>query len=217
MATSILLVDDHQLMRDGLCALLEDQQTIEIVGDAANGRDAIEKVGELQPDVVLMDVGLPDLNGIEATRRVKAACTDIRVIALSMHADKRYVVEMFKAGASGYLLKNCASDELVRAIETVNRGAFYLSPSISSVVIEQLTGNVESTAESAYSKLTNREREVLQLLAEGKTSKQIAACLGLAVRTIETHRREIMRKLDLRSVAALTKYAIREGLTSLEN
>lgn len=217
MTTSILLVDDHQLMRDGLHALLEDQQDIDIIGDASNGHDAMKLAAEIKPDIILMDVGLPDLNGIEATRRIIASGQAVRIIALSMHADKRYVLEMFKAGAAGYLLKNCASDELVRAIDTVNAGGCYVSPSVSHIVVEHLTGGAEGPNDSVYSKLTNREREVLQLLSEGKTSRQIAEMLGLAIRTVETHRREIMRKLNLRTVAALTKYAVREGLTSLES
>jgi DNA-binding NarL/FixJ family response regulator len=214
--TAILLVDDHQVMREGLRVLLEKQPNLKVVAEAEDGRAAVEMVKRHTPHVVVMDVGMPDLNGIEATRQVVALESPPRVIALSVHADRRYVVEMFKAGASGYLLKNCATDELVRAIDAVMAGQSFLSPGITNVVVDEALHRGVESRRTAYTVLTRREREVLQLLAEGGTSKQIAAELNLAVRTIETHRREIMRKLDMHSVAALTKYAIREGLTSLE-
>jgi len=203
------------MVREGLRLLLERLDGVRVVAEAADGREAVRLAQEHLPDIVVMDVGLPELNGIEATRRLLGAQPDVKIVALSVHSNKRYVTEMLKAGAAAYLLKNCASEELLRAIEAVMQDQVFLSPGITAAVVEQLMRN--TAQDSAFSVLSTREREVLQLLAEGKTSRQIAEQLKIAVRTIETHRREIMRKLDIRSVAELTKYAIREGLTSLES
>ena len=217
MKTSILLVDDHLMLREGLRVLLEQQTNFEIVAEAADGRSAIKLAIEHEPDIVVMDVGMPDMNGIEATKELMDRAPKVKVIGLSVHGDKRYVVEMLRAGAVGYLLKNCATDELVRAIEAVMQGQSFLSPGITGVLLEQAIGRGQvSTHASVSSMLTPREREVLQFLSEGLTSRQIANELNLAVRTVETHRRDIMRKLDIHSVAQLTKYAIREGLTTLD-
>ncbi len=217
MPTTILLVDDHQMVCEGLRVLLEQHPDMRVVAEADDGRDAVQLAKRHQPDIVVMDVGLPDLNGIDATRQILARTPQTKVIALSVHSDKRYIVEMFKAGASGYLLKNCASEELVRAIEAVMTGQSFISPGITHVVLDQaLRRDAGSSNPTAYSAITPREREVLQLLAEGHTSKLIASELGMSVRTVETHRRDIMRKLDIHSVAELTKYAIREGLTTLD-
>jgi DNA-binding NarL/FixJ family response regulator len=209
----ILVADDHRLVREGLEAVLAREPDLEVVGKAADGREAIEQAHALHPDVVVMDVSMPGLNGIEATRRIIHNRPDTKVIGLSMHADCRYVHAMFQAGAAGYLLKNAASDELIRACRAVAEGKKYVSPGIGGVVVE---GFVRGDAPPAPVELTAREREVVQLLAEGKTSKDVAVALGVAVSTVDTYRRQIMAKLDIHSVAELTKYAIRHGLTSTD-
>jgi NarL family two-component system response regulator LiaR len=210
----IVIADDHQLIREGLRGLLDREPDMEVVGEAQDGRAALGLVADLSPEVVIMDVAMPDLNGIEATRKVIAAFPAIRVIALSMHSDKRFVAGMLKAGASGYLLKDCAFSELASAVRTVAAGKVYLSPGIAGLVAEEFAGRFAPDRPALP--LTDREREVLQLIAEGQATKRIAARLGLSVKTVETHRRQMMDKLGLHSVAELTKYAIREGLTSLE-
>jgi len=214
MAIRIILADDHRMFRDGLRALIEKEQDIKVIGEAENGRTTVQLARELSPDVVVMDIGMPDLNGVEATRQIAAQCPSVRVIALSMHSDKRFVTEMLHAGASGYLLKDCAFQELAQAIRTVARNQAYLSPRIAGVVVTDYAGRLPTTKVAA---LTPREREVLQLLAEGKNTKEIASALNVSVKTVETHRAQIMGRLDLHSVAELTKFAIREGLTSLED
>lgn len=210
----IVLADDHKMMRDGLRALLERQPGMQVVGEASTGYEAVELARTLVPDAVVMDLTMPELNGIEATRRLLAVASTVRVVALSVHTDRRYVTAMFEAGASAYLPKGVAFDELVQAVHAVSLGHRYLSPSVTGVIVDgYLRGDLPHAASSA---LSTREREVLQLIAEGNSSKEIASRLGLAVATVETHRRQITLKLGLHSVAELTKYAIREGLTSLE-
>jgi two-component system response regulator NreC len=217
MAIRVLIADDHKIMLAGLRSLLEKQSDIEVVGEAENGRKAVQMAQEKKPDVVVMDVSMPDLNGIEATTQIKESVPESRVIALSMHSDKRFVMGMLRAGAAGYLLKDCASQELANAIVQVAGGKKYLSPEITGVVINDfLQGGSPEEDETAASVLSAREREVLQLIAEGWSTKQIASHLYVSIKTIETHRRQIMKKLDLHSIADLTKYAIREGLTSVE-
>ena len=216
MKTRIVLADDHRIMREGLKSLLNEESDMEVVGEADNGRRAIEMVEEIVPDVVVMDIGMPELNGIEATRRIVLDHPDTKVVALSMHSDRRFMAEILKAGAAGYLLKDGAFDELAGAIRTVIAKKVYLSPRIADVVVEDYVRHLPRNEPSAFAALTPREREVLQLLAEGKATKQAAACLHVSVKTVETHRRQIMTKLDIHSVAELTKYAIREGLTSVE-
>jgi two-component system response regulator NreC len=203
-------------MREGLRTLIEKQPDMEVVAEGENGRMAVQLARKLFPDVVVMDIGMPDLNGIEATRQILANNPKVKVIALSMHSAKRFVVEMLKAGSSGYLLKDCAFEELALAIHTVIANKVYVSPSINELMIKEYVHNLSKTEFSHTSLLTPREREVLQLLAEGKTTKQIALSLNVSVKTIETYRKQIMHKLNLHSVAELTKYAIREGITSLE-
>lgn len=215
MATRILLVDDHALVREGLRALLTSDAETEVIGEASTGREALELARNLDPDVILMDVGMPDLNGFEATRQMKSTAPGARVIALSTHSDKRYVLAMLEAGARGYIVKSAAGEELVRAIETVNRNQIYLSPAIAGVVVDSYLGREYPEEGIGAALLGSREREVLQLLAEGKSSPEIAAVMHISVSTVETHRRNIMRKLDLHSVAELTKFAVREGLTQL--
>jgi DNA-binding NarL/FixJ family response regulator len=214
----ILLVDDHKMMRDGLRAVLEKQPGVEIVGEAASGHEALTLARSTKPRIVVMDISMPDLNGIDATRRLVSEHPGIKVIGLSMNSDRRYVVAMFEAGAVGYLLKNSAAAELIQAVSVVANDLTYVSPSIAAIVIDNYTAppsNPKTEVPKLDRPLTQREREVLQLLAEGKSSKDIAHRLDLAVSTVETHRRQIMEKLNLRTVAELTKYAIREGLTSL--
>jgi DNA-binding NarL/FixJ family response regulator len=213
---NILLVDDHQMMRDGLRAVLEKESDLHVSGEAADGRTALEMCSTLHPDVVVMDIGMPGLNGIEATRQVTTHHPRTRVVALSMNADRRYVHAMFEAGAWAYLVKSSASEELIRAIRAVAHDEKYVSPTVASAVLDAFVVGPKATQRDPRSELSPREREVLQLLAEGMTSKEIAGKLDLAVSTIETHRKQIMAKLELRSVAELTKFAIRTGITTLE-
>jgi len=217
MCTRIVLADDHQIIRAGLQSLIETHEDLQVVGEAENGRNAVKLANDLSPDIVIMDISMPDLNGIDATHQIKESKPDAKIIALSMHTDKRFVLGMLKAGASGYLLKDCAFDELANAIDTVLKGQTYLSPQITSVVVENLKLNLSTAENSILSSLSEREREVLQLLAEGKTTKQIAGDLFISVKTVETHRNNIMKKLNVFNLPDLTKLAIREGLTSLES
>ena len=216
MTTRIILADDHGIMREGLRALLEKQSGIEVIAEADNGRTTVELSRELKPDVVIIDIAMPDLNGIEATRQIVAESPGVKVIALSMYSDRKFVREMLSAGASGYMLKDSAFEELDKAVSTVNDNKIYLSPGIAETVVKDYLGKIVTDNSAASIALTNREREVLQLFAEGKTTKQIASLLFLSIKTIETHRKQIMGKLGLNGIAELTKYAIREGLTSLE-
>jgi DNA-binding NarL/FixJ family response regulator len=212
----VLIVDDHALMREGLRSILEDDDRFLVVGEAASGREGVALAREFRPDVVVMDVAMKDLNGIEATRQIRTACPGTRVVALSSYSDARYVTTILRAGACGYLLKANAYDDLSRALEAAHGGRSYLCPEVASCVVEAAADRTGSASGSAYVALGAREREVLQLLAEGKRSPQIAAALHVATSTVETHRRNIMRKLGVHSVAELTKYAIRQGITSLE-
>jgi len=216
MTIRIILADDHNVIRSGLRTLLEQQCNAEVVAEASDGRKAVQLTKELSPDIVIMDIGMAEMNGIEATRKITSDQSHVKVLALSMHSDKRFVLTMLKAGASGYLIKNCAVKELKHALNVIMDNHTYLSPSITGLVLDELVTNQENVAILNSPTLTAREREVLQLLAEGKSTKEIASELKVSISTVETHRRQIMEKLDLFSVAELTKYAIREGLTSLE-
>jgi DNA-binding NarL/FixJ family response regulator len=215
MKIKVLLADDHAMMRGGLHMLLEQNAEISVVGEAEDGRDTVRLAKKLSPDVVVMDIAMPDMNGIEATRQIIAERPAVKVVALSMHSDRHFVSEMLKAGAMAYLLKQCAVDELLTAIRTVLKNQTYISPCISGVIVDQFVRTPSKSEPGVFSRLTDREREVLQLMAEGKSSKEIASQLNLSIKTIETHRMKIMEKLDIHTVAGLTKYAIREGLTSL--
>lgn len=220
----ILLCDDHRMMRDGLRAILE-KEGFEVTGEAATGREGLVLAAQLRPDIVVMDISMPDLNGIDATRKLLAKHPGIKVVGLSMNADRRYVTAMFAAGAVGYLVKSSASEELIQAIRAVAANLKYVSPAIAGSLVDdfvthanaaQFPSSIPAARSAASKPLSPREREVLQLLAEGKSSKDIAAQLDVAATTVETHRRQIMDKLQLRTIAELTKYAVREGLTTLE-
>jgi DNA-binding NarL/FixJ family response regulator len=215
MKIKILLVDDHQILRDGIRSLVKGYNDMEVIGEAADGREALNMVEKLSPDVVIMDISMPDLNGIDATRMIINEAPDVKIIALSMHHDKQFVSEIFKAGASGYLIKDSAFDELEHAIRIVMSGETYINPQIASLVVESLVNQSVTPNPKSFSLLTEREREVLQLIADGKSTKQIAVDLNVSSKTIESHRRQVMGKLNVRSVADLTKFAIREGLTTI--
>ena len=217
MTIRVLLVDDHTILRDGVRLLLELQGDMEVVGEAANGRSAVRLTTELSPDVVVMDVTMPDLNGIEATRQILAASSGTRVLGLSQHADRRLLADMLKAGAVGYLLKTSCGTELVGAVRTVVAGHAYLSPEITGVVVGDYVNEVPAAAGSTpLHSLTPRQREVLQLVAEGRNTKEIAAALRVSIRTVEANRAQVMGKLQVRSVAGLTKFAVKAGVTSPE-
>jgi two-component system response regulator NreC len=204
----ILLADDHAVVRQGFKMILSAQPDMEIVGEAGNGREAVELAEKLRPDVVVMDVAMPELNGIEATRRLTAANPHARVIALSMHKDSVYVREILRAGARGYLLKDSGAGDLVLAVRAVAGGESYLSPAVSNAVLDDYRRHVTNPIDL----LTSREREVLQMLAEGKTNKEIAVVLNLSVYTVDAHRGRIMEKLNLHSINELVRFAVRNGL-----
>jgi len=212
----LLLVDDHPIVLDGIKSHLCAQPDFEVVGDAANGQEALRKAKLTLPDVVLMDISMPHMNGIEAMTNLRKQVPNAKVLILTMHDSKEYIAQVVRSGARGYLLKDSAPAELVGAIKAVHGGEVYFSPSVSKVLIEEMAdGNKRSLDVPAPPPLTDREREVLSLIAEGLLNKQIADRLGIGVRTIETHRERIMRKLDIHTVAGLTKYAIARGMTSM--
>ena len=213
MATKIIIVDDHQVVREGIRSLLAGEADLLVVAEAGTGRDGVRLAEKHAPDLVIMDIGMTDLNGIEATRQIRETAPEVRVLALSMHSDQRFVERILKAGAAGYLLKDCSFEELVRAIRTVMAGRTYLSPGIADAVVREYI----EISSAAPPPLTSREREVLQLITEGRTTREIAGLLFISIKTVETHRQQIMKKLRLHSVAELTKYAIREGLTTLDS
>jgi DNA-binding NarL/FixJ family response regulator len=212
----ILIAEDHGVVREGLKVLIENQPGMEVIAEAQDGLKAVELAKGLSPDVVLMDIAMPNVNGVEATRQILEENPDIRIIALSVHFDKHFVTEMLKAGASGYVLKSCLFDEVLRAVQTVGAGGHYLSPKITGVVLDDYVQYVTAAEKSTEGRLTERERQVVQLLTEGKSTKQIALQLHASPKTVDSNRRQIMNKLGIFSIAELTKYAIREGLTSQE-
>jgi DNA-binding NarL/FixJ family response regulator len=219
MSTTILLADDHRIFRDGLRPLLAAQDDITVVGEAADGREALRLARELRPDVAVLDISMPGLNGIDVTRLLGREAPSVKVIILSMHSDRRFVREALRAGARGYLLKDAGITDLLTAVRSVVAGQTYLCAAVNEQVIREYVhqaNRADSEADSAFALLSPRECEVLQLLAEGLATKEIAGRLNLSVKTIESHRKAVMDKLELRSVAELTKYAIREGLTPLE-
>jgi DNA-binding NarL/FixJ family response regulator len=212
----IIIADDHQIVRQGLRVLIEKEPDMEVVGEAEDGQTTVSLTKKLHPHVVLMDIKMPDLNGIEATRQILSELPDVKIIALSMYPDQRFVMNMLKSGARGYLLKDSAFEELAQAIRLVMANKTYLCPLVTEVVVKDLVTLNPSSSQTALVVLTTREREVLRLLAEGKRTSQIAQLLDISVKTVDTHRQQIIHKLGIRSLAELTKYAIREGLTSLE-
>jgi DNA-binding NarL/FixJ family response regulator len=203
------------MIRQGLRSLIGRQDGMEVIAEASDGRQAVELAHQLKPDVIVMDISMPNLNGIEATRRILGESPATMIIALSMHADSEFVTRMFEAGARGYMLKDCAFEELIAAIHTVLSGRSFMSPGIAAAAGGQARAPADPTR-TALSSLTPREREVLQLIAEGKSTKRVAGDLVVSVKTVETHRHNIMEKLGIHTVAELTKYAIRQGLTELE-
>ena len=217
MTVKVVLAEDHTMVRAGVRALLEAAEGITVVGEASDGREAVKLVHNLEPHVVVMDVAMPKLNGIEATRQIHKERPETRIIILSMHGDRQYIFEALRAGASAYLLKDAAFGELLTAMEAVVAGRTYLSPAVSSVALDDYVHRVRSDAEpGGIDKLSAREREVLQLIAESKTSAEIGRSLHISVHTVDTHRRKIMEKLDIHSVVDLVKFAIRNGLASLD-
>lgn len=216
MPVRILLAEDHTIIRQGLRALLEQDPNMTVVAEAENGRTAVQLARSESPEIAILDINMPELNGIDATRQLTADALPLKVIILSMYCDKRFVIEALQAGARGFLPKDSAVDELATAINAVRDGQIYLSTKISGDIITDYLRLLRSTEKSAFTVLTPREREVLQLLAEGKSTKSIAQSLSVSVKTIETYRQQLMEKLEIYSVAELTKYAIREGLTSVE-
>ncbi len=213
----ILIAEDHELLRKGVRSLLEREDDAKVVGEASDGQQAIHKATELVPDVVIMGVTMPNLNGVEATRHIRRTQPSVKVLALSMHTSHRIVAGMLQAGAAGYLVKTCTPGELFNAIRSVHRGQTYLSPDIAGGIVEDYVSRISADESSPSAILSGRERQVLQQLAEGKTTKQIALQLNRSPKTIETHRQRIMNKLELHSIAELTKYAVREGGASLES
>lgn len=215
MEKRLLIADDHQIFREGLKSLLEKNSGLKVVGEASDGFEAIKLAEELAPDLVIMDITMPGMNGIEASRKILQHQPDCRIIALSMHSDQHFVTELLKTGVKGYVLKDSAFEELHLAIRNVLKNHTYLSPAITEIVVREFVGqNNEPAKKSVFMVLTAREREILQLVTEGNNTKEIAARLSISAKTVETHRKQIMDKLQLHTVAELTKYAIREGLTS---
>lgn len=215
MSIRIIIADDHQLFREGLANLLAESQDIEILAQAENGKEAIAKVRELKPDVIIMDIGMPVLDGVEATRKLLQELPGSRVIALSMHADKQYIKGMFEAGAAGYLFKNCAYNELIIAIRTVYSGKKYLSDRITEIMIQDYLGREEAIP-VGDSELTEREAEILKLIAEGISTNDISERLFVSIKTIGTHKQHILEKLNLKTTTDLVKYAIKKGIISLD-
>ena len=217
METRILLADDHKIMREGLKALIAKEQGLIVVGEAEDGKTTVNLARTCGAHVVVMDISMPDLNGIEATRKIVKANPNIKVVALSAHANQRLVREMLAAGASAYILKQTACEELVQAIREVMNGKKCLSPGVAKGVVDAFVELTQATGKTpAFAVLSDREREVLQMIAEGRSTKDVAGELGVSVKTVESHRHNIMEKLDLHSVAELTKYAIREGITAVD-
>jgi len=216
MGIQILLVDDHEIVRYGLRCLIEEQPDMEVVGEAENGLMAIDLARKLKPNVVIMDISMPDMNGFEATRRIRKEIPETKIIVLSMHHKRQFVIDMLKAGVSGYILKTRVHDDLIRAIKAAVADEVYLSSRITGIVANDYVSNLPASDQSPFAVLTSREREVLQLISEGKSTKECALRLHVSVKTIESTRRQIMHKLNIHNIADLTKYAINEGITSLD-
>ncbi len=216
MSIRIVLADDHTMFLSGLRSLLEKEPNLEVVAEVKDGREAVRVAHEKRPDLVVMDVSMPGMNGIEATREITTTLPRIKVLCLSMHSEEQFIAAVLEGGASGYLLKECALDELLLAIRTVMANQIFLGPTITTTVVQSYRAQRAAIQSSPFSLLTPREREVLQLIAEGHSTKDIAARLHLSIKTIDTHRHRIMDKLNIHSVAGLTKFAVRQGLTTVE-
>ena len=217
MGIRVVAIDDHSVFREGLRLVLDQHEEIELVGEANNGRDGIDVVLREKPDIVIMDVNMPGLNGIEASRQMLSETSDVKILVLSAYSNRRFVTEMFRIGVSGYILKESASEEVIRAIFTVAKGGSYICPKIAEVIVKDYAeGGASDSSQSLLDNLTEKERQLLQLLAEGVSTKGAAGILGVSIKTVDARRRSIMTKLGISSMAKLTKFAIREGLTSLE-
>lgn len=214
----ILLADDHAILRAGLVRLLGEEKDIEVVGEAENGREAVQKALELHPDIVLMDIGMPVMNGMEATKQIKKRDADVKVLVLTMHDNEEYLFQVLQAGAAGYVLKKAADSDLVNAIHVVSRGDCFLYPSAAKMVVEDYLNKLKHGQEptSSFDTLTDREREILTLVAEGHTNREIAETLFISVKTVETHKANIMEKLNLHKRAELVKYAIKKGMLQVD-
>ena len=217
MTIKIILADDHKVLREGLKSLLDQQEDIQVIGEADDGQAVVRLTRKLEPDIVVLDIGMPNMNGIQATQHIVAEVPDTKVLALSMHSDHQFVVKMLQAGASGYMLKDCAFEELVSAVRDIAAGKFYLSKDVTGVVISDYINKMQAIDAAGEPILTSRERETLQLIAEGNSTADTANLLNVSTKTVETHRKHIMDKLNIHSIAELTKYAVRVGLTSLED
>lgn len=213
---NVLVAEDHTIVRKGICSLIDGKGDIQVVGEAEDGRKAIDKAGTLLPDVILMDITMPHLNGLEATRQIKKLFPQIKILALTMYTNEEYILQILQAGASGYVVKQAAPAELLSAIHAVYRGDSFLSPSISKTIIDEYLRHTAPVAPVEQEKLTDREREVLQLIAEGYSNREIADKLNLSVKTVGVHRSNIMKKLEIHSVTDLVKYALRKGIIRLE-
>jgi two-component system response regulator NreC len=214
---TVFLADDHTIVRQGLAKLLEGEPDLRVIGEAENGREAVAKVEKLKPDIVLMDIAMPMLNGIEATRQIRKICPQTKVIILSMHSHARYISELFSLGASGYLLKSSTGSDIIDAIHAACKGSTYLSPSISGKVIEDyLSLKKNSDQDDHYSRLSNREREVFQMIAEGRSTREISDILCVSPSTVKTHRANIMEKLEMDNLSQLIQYAIHIGIVELQ-
>jgi DNA-binding NarL/FixJ family response regulator len=216
MTIKVMIVDDHRMVCEALSALLSRESDLDVVATAVNGREAVRTARDMRPDVIIMDLSMPEMNGLEACRNIVTECPECRVIALSMHSDRKYVIEALKSGARGYILKDSAFTALAGAIRGIAEDNGYLDPKIMGLVIKDYFQHVNDlTSDRDLSPLSSREREVLQLLAEGTNTKEIAFKLDISLKTVETHRRQIMQKLKMSNIAELTRYAIREGVTSI--
>ncbi len=212
----ILIVDDHQLFREGLANLLSESEMIDIIGQGENGKVAVEMAEKLSPDIIIMDIGMPIINGIEATKIIKSSMPEIKVIALSMHSEKTYVREMLEAGASGYFLKNCTYQHFIEGIQRVDEGKMYLSETITEILVHDYLGKAKDEPPHKLNQLSPRENEVLTLFASGKTTKEIASILFVSIKTIGTHKQNILEKLELKTTADLVRYAIKNKLINID-
>ena len=213
---TVLVADDHTIVRKGICSLIDGKADIQIVGEAEDGREAIDKVAALSPDVVLMDITMPHLNGLEATRQIKKMFPQIKILALTMYTNEEYILQILQAGASGYVIKQAAPAELLSAIHAVYRGDTFLSPPISKTIIDEYLKHTIPSTSAEHEKLTDREREVLQLIAEGYSNREIAHNLNISIKTVGVHRTNLMEKLEIHNIADLVKYALRKGIIGLD-